>query len=284
VNTGARAIFTTHDIKERRLAVGAAALLGVLLCLAPAEQGYAITADQLFADANRLFRDDLYWAALLRYREANEAGMDSPLLHYNMGVAHYRADQHIRARASLLKAVPSPGLRVISHYNLGLNAYAGGNVDEALDWFRLARDQQENPKIRKLAIIAISRLRTVERESDVLLARVEKRKTERKFTNFDLSAFVGFGSDDNIFRAPGQAYIDFADAALPLVTPEAISGTFLPIDFSAKYSINSLKFESFYAAYRLAGRYYTDGELENANEYSHEISFGNSYQRKEEGR
>ena len=284
MNTGARAIFTTHDIKERRLAVGAAALLGVLLCLAPAEQGYAITADQLFADANRLFRDDLYWAALLRYREANEAGMDSPLLHYNMGVAHYRADQHIRARASLLKAVPSPGLRVISHYNLGLNAYAGGNVDEALDWFRLARDQQENPKIRKLAIIAISRLRTVERESDVLLAQVEKRKTERKFTNFDLSAFVGFGSDDNIFRAPGQAYIDFADAALPLVTPEAISGTFLPIDFSAKYSINSLKFESFYAAYRLAGRYYTDGELENANEYSHEISFGNSYQRKEEGR
>ena len=271
-------------MKERRLAVGAAALLGVLLCLAPAEQSYAITADQLFADANRLFRDDLYWAALLRYREANEAGMDSPLLHYNMGVAHYRADQHIRARASLLKAVPSPGLRVISHYNLGLNAYAGGNVDEALDWFRLARDQQENPKIRKLAIIAISRLRTVERESDVLLARVEKRKTERKFTNFDLSAFVGFGSDDNIFRAPGQAYIDFADAALPLVTPEAISGTFLPIDFSAKYSINSLKFESFYAAYRLAGRYYTDGELENANEYSHEISFGNSYQRKEEGR
>jgi tetratricopeptide (TPR) repeat protein len=252
------------------------------LCLAPVQDSNAITGQELFSDANRLFRDDLYWAALLRYRQALESGVDTPLLHYNMGVAHYKANQHIRARTSLLKAVDAPGLRIITHYNLGLNAYAGGNVEEALDWFRLARDQEQNPKIRKLAIIAISRLQQEKREDDVLLARVEKRQVERKLTDFGLTAFVGFGSDDNVFRAPGQNYVDFADANLALVTPETISGTFMPIDIRAKYSINSLEFESFYAAYRLAGRYYQDEELDNANEYSHEISFGSSYRRKDE--
>jgi tetratricopeptide (TPR) repeat protein len=254
------------------------------LCLAPVGESNAITSDKLFEDGNRLFRDDLYWAALLRYREAVEGGMNTPLLHYNMGVAHYKAGQHIRARPSLLKAVSTPGLRVITQYNLGLNAYAGGNVEEALDWFRQARDQEQEPKIRKLAIIAISRLQQTKREDDVLLARVEKRTTEKDFTNFSLQAFVGFGTDDNIFRAPGQIYVDFADPALPLVTPEAISGAFVPFDFRAKYSINSLEFESFYGAYRIAGRQYQDEELENANEYSHEISFGSSYRRKDEDR
>jgi tetratricopeptide (TPR) repeat protein len=269
-------------ISQRKLGISAATLAAFLF-LAPL-QGYALAASEIFADGNRLFRDDLYWAALLRYRQAYEAGMDTPLLHYNMGVAHYKAGQHIRARTALLKAVQDPGLRIISQYNLGLNAYAAGDVDEALNWFRQARDQEQSKEIRKLAIIAISRLQSEKREEDVLLARVEKRKVEPKFTNFDLNAFVGFGTDDNVFRAPGQDYIDFADPALPLVTPEAVSGAFVPIDVQLKYSINSLRFESFYGAYRVTGRLYQDTELENANEYSHELSFGSSYRRREDNR
>jgi len=33
-----------------------------------------MSAQDLFDDGNRLFRDDLYWAALLRYEQASEAG------------------------------------------------------------------------------------------------------------------------------------------------------------------------------------------------------------------
>ena len=61
-----------------------------MLGLALPQGASAATAGELFADGNRLFRDDLYWAALLRYRQAGEAGMDTPLLHYNTGVAHYK--------------------------------------------------------------------------------------------------------------------------------------------------------------------------------------------------
>ena len=118
-------------------------LLAVAATLLPARSAEAMTAEQYFADGNRLYREDLYWAALLRYSQASEAGMNTALLHYNTGIAHYRAGQHIRARASLLKAVDDPSLRVVAQYNLGLNAFSLGEYDEALGWFRLVRDQQD---------------------------------------------------------------------------------------------------------------------------------------------
>ena len=118
---------------------GRLGLAGILLLIAmnmAAPAAYAVSAEESFADGNRLFRDDLYWAALLRYSQAGEAGMNTPLLHFNTGVAHYKAGQYKRADESLQRASKSSQLRVISHYNLGLNAYAAGNNDEALRWFR----------------------------------------------------------------------------------------------------------------------------------------------------
>jgi hypothetical protein len=66
-------------------------LLTLLTPVVQAQNTAALTAEQYFSDANRLFRDELYWAALLRYRQAMDGGLNTPLLHYNMGVAHYRA-------------------------------------------------------------------------------------------------------------------------------------------------------------------------------------------------
>ncbi len=272
------------EMKAPRLTGGALALFAAFLCLAPAQQSLAQSAYASFEDGNRLFRDDLYWAALLRYRQAEDAGMDTPLLHYNTGVANYRAGQHIRARKSLLKAARDPGLRVISQYNLGLNAYAGGNVDEAVDWFRQARDQEENPEIRRLAKTAIARLQVVQKEADVIQQRVEKRQEERAFTNLDLHAHVGFGNDDNVYRGPSQPYIDFSDPATPLVTPEITSGAYMPVEFRVKYDVNSFPFEGFFGQYRLKGRYYQDKEIDNADEFSHELRFGSEYQRERETR
>ena len=107
-------------------------LPALIACLLTAGPAFAMTPEEAFQDGNRLFRDDLYWAALLRYGQAQEAGLDTPALHYNMGVARYKADQHIRARDSLLKAADSPQFRIAAQYNLGLNAYALGEYDEAL--------------------------------------------------------------------------------------------------------------------------------------------------------
>ncbi len=268
-----------------RHTLGVAALAMALLCLAPATPAFAMTAYETFQDGNRLFRDDLYWAALLRYRQAAEAGMRSPLLDYNTGMAHYRAGQHVRARVALVKASQSPGLRVLSHYNLGLNAYALGDLDDSLAWFRRAREQQENAKIRRLATIAISRIQAERRAEDPIVIHEEKRREEREIGVFNLTATVGFGSDDNIYRSPAGPYVDFSNPNQPVaVIPEVVSGSYVPVDFHVKYDVNAYRWESFFGSYRLSGRYYTDKELENANEYSHELRIGSEFDRREETR
>ena len=231
-------------------------VIAVLAALAPLQSASAMTAEQYFEDGNRLFRDDLYWAALLRYRQAADEGLDSALLHYNTGVAHYRAGQHNRARDSLQKSLTDPGLRVATHYNLGLTAYAAGSLDEALRWFRLVRDQNQNTELQRFAVVAISRIRDAQAVPDEFDIRVVEQKKKREFATLNFRVRVSFASDDNVFRAPDQNYVDFSDAALPLVTPETKSGAFMPVSMRAKYMINSLPFEGFYGAYRLAGSYY----------------------------
>jgi hypothetical protein len=278
------AIFPNHQKEGRGRSLIVATVLAAFLCLTPAQQSFALTSDEMFADGNRLSRDDLYWAALLRYQQAYEAGMNSAVLHYNIGVTNYRAEQHTRARAALLLALQSPSLRVATQFNLGLNAYAAGDTDAALEWFYQARDQEQNREIRKLAREAISRLEGARIEAVEEEVPAEKLAAERKYTEFDISTFVGYGSNDNIYRAPSEPYINFADPAFPVITPEVVSGAFVPVDLRLKYSINSYEHESFYAAYRLQGKLYTEKEIENADEYSHELSFGSSYFRQEDNR
>ena len=258
--------------------------LAAIVFFVAAQNANAMTASQYFSDGNRLFRDDLYWAALLRYGQAADQGLNTPVLHYNSGIAHYRAGQHIRAHDALLRALEDPLLRVAAHYNLGLNAYELGEIEEALRWFRLARDQDSSDKLQTFAVVAISRIRDEQARSDGFKLRIAERERQRDFTDFQFRARVSFGSDDNVFRSPDQSYIDLSDPLLPVVTPEVKSGAFMPVSLSAKYLINSLKFEGFYVAYRLAGRYYQDKDLDNATEYQHEASFGNEYRRKEGNR
>ena len=279
--TKARIILAKKHFSAPLIARSTSLLAVAFLCLFSAPSVLAATASDAFEDGNRLFRDDLYWAALLRYKQASEAGMNTPLLHYNMGVTHYRAKQHIRARESLTKALASPGLRVVSQYNLGLNAYAAGDVDEALRWFRLARDQDENAQISRLARTAISRLQTQKQTTDTFLVRAEEERRKRDIADFYFRAVVGFGMDDNVFRTPAEPYIDFSNPTLPVIVPVVRSGAYIPASMTAKYSINSFEYESFYGAYRFAGRFYQDKELENGDEFTQEFSFGSEYARRQ---
>jgi len=263
---------------DRGIAVFSA-LLVAFLCLLQPNDALAANANAMFADGNRLFRDDLYWAALLRYHQAEQAGMDTPLLHYNSGVAHYRAQQHIRARESLLKAAREPRLRAISHYNLGLNSYATNDIDDALHWLRKARDQRSNEKISELARIAIARLLRESRATDPVTILVESQRAERKLFDLDLSGRVSFGNDSNVYRSPSESYVDLANPNTPTINPVVQSGSFIPYDFLAKYSVNSLENESFFGSYRLSGRFYQDQLLANGDRYRHELSIGSEYHR-----
>ncbi|MDJ0759918.1 MAG: hypothetical protein QNJ19_11000 [Woeseiaceae bacterium] len=260
----------------------------VLLALGVSQPAVASLATELFEDGNRLFREDLYWAALLRYEEARAAGLDTPALHYNTGVAHYKARQYERARKAFRQSARSPRFEALSHYNLGLTAYRAGASKEAIRWLRLSRDQESNRKVSSLSKKAIKLIRDAEKAQEVedpaVVRSIERRfEKERPLADLDVRASIGFGNNDNVYRSPSDAYVDFAQAGNPLVTPEVVSGAFMPVDLNLRYNINSFKFEGFYGAYRLKGQYYQDKELDNANEFVHEFSFGNSYKREKNG-
>lgn len=255
-----------------------------LLYLALPQIALAVTATELFADGNRLFRDDLYWAALLRYQQAADAGMDTSLLHYNSGVAHYRAKQYARARQELLQANSYLPLQVVSNYNLGMIAYRTGDLDEALRRFRSARNQQQRRDISRLATKAIREIQGRRALEEVAVVKNVALQEEKKIANLDFRIRVGAGFDDNVYRTPAQSYVDLADPARPTVDPLVQSGSFVPINLAAVYKVNSFEHEGFFGSYRFSGRFYTEQELNQADEYLQELAFGSEYRRRSENR
>jgi len=250
-----------------------------------AECALAATAGELFADGNRLFRDDLYWAALLRYREAAEAGMETPLLHYNTGIAHYKAQQYVRARESLQKASTYGPLAPLSHYNLGLTAYRQGDYDAALHWLRQAARQKQRPDIAKLARRAIRLLEKNRKAEGPVMVQSVVRKRERKLTTLDFKVRSGTGFDDNVYRTPANPYTDVSNPNNPvLVTPNVQSGFYVPFSLNARYRVNTFEHEAFFGSYRFGGRFYQDQDLQNGDEYLHEVAFGSEYRKRSEDR
>jgi len=245
----------------------------------------AFSAEELFEDGNRLFRNELYWAALLRYRQAADAGLATPLLHYNTGVAHYHARQYDRARDALMLALESPMLLTAAQYNLGLTELGAGNYAEALRWMRVVEESQEGEILGEYAREAISRIsrRQAQREPLVTVAATPMDapggfgRQEKKYTHFQLLAQVGFGTDDNVYRTPDGNYIDFSDPALPIVAPEPVSGAYIPVDILAKYRVDPYTNEGFFGAYRLQGVAYQEQEFNDADEYAHEIAVGSEF-------
>lgn len=254
--------------------------------------GQGLSASEAFADGNRLHREQLYWAALLRYEEAADAGMETTLLHYNVGVTHYRARQYDRAMAAFDKASASPQLALLARYNHGLAAYAAGDRQTALSKLRLIRDQDENPTLSRLASKAIDDIRSsvvlVETEEPVVEIEETVRELDReprKFAEYSVYASAGFGSDDNVYRTPGESYTDLRDPDQPVVVdPVVQSGSFVPVRLGAIYMINSFEHESFFARYRGFGRFYSGEELVNGDEYIQELAVGTEYRKTREKR
>jgi len=258
--------------------------LTAILCLALPQVALAVTATELFADGNRLYRDNLYWAALLRYNQAADAGMDTPLLHYNIGVAHYRAQQYDRARQELLQANSYLPLQVLSDYNLGLIAYRTGDIDEALRRFRSARDQRERRDISRLASKALRLIQEQRVLDDVAETQTVALQEKKEIANLDVRIRVGAGFDDNVYRTPAESYVDLGDPATPTIDPVVQSGMFVPINLAAVYRVNSFENEGFFGSYRFAGRFYSEQELNQADEYLQELAFGSEYRRRGENR
>jgi tetratricopeptide (TPR) repeat protein len=233
-------------------------------------------AQALLAEGNSLMRAGVHRTALLRYREAAAAGLDSPLLHYNLGVAYYRLERYREAAAEFERAAADDRLAALAHYNLGLAQRALGDDVAAEGAFRAAADLSTNRDLRRLA----ERAADLVSISEPVAARERTASAARRPTDdsrvgeFELRATARLGQDDNIYHAPAEPYVDLADPALPTVTPVVQSASFTPVDLLAAYSLhNEAGDTDFRFAYVLDADFYPS-EFANANRISQRFSMG----------
>jgi tetratricopeptide (TPR) repeat protein len=245
----------------------------LLFAAAAAAEG---DATALFRDANGLMRSGIYHAALLRYRQAAAAGLDTPLLHYNLGVTYYRLGQYPQAVSEFQRAAEDPDLAALATYNGGLAHRAAGDAGAALEAFKTVAGQARQRDLRRLAQRAAASVgapgaaRTDTSESRAPFAG----PTSEPVGELRLWATARVGQDDNVYRSPADPYVDLSDPARPTVTPKPQASTFMPVDVQATYVLhNEAGDTDFLFGYRLDGDFYPV-EFSNATRVSQQLSIG----------
>lgn len=231
---------------------------------------YGQDGAELMREANELAREGLYGAALGRYEAAATAGLDTPLLHYNLGVTHYRLRQYADAVPEFEQALENPALAAVAEYNIGLCYRALGEESAARGAFErvLASGARSELKSLARAALASSPGRTPREASAPAPAR------QPRVGDLTLIVLARYGQDDNVYRTPAAPYVDLAQPGQPLVTPVIQSAPYLPLDALVRYALhNEAGDTDFLFSYRLDGNFY-QGDFSNANEVRQRAEVG----------
>ncbi len=233
------------------------------------------TAAELAAEGNQLVRSGIYRTALLRYREAVAAGLDSPLLHYNLGVVHYELGNFAESADEFARAAGEPALGALASYNRGLALRAAGDSAAASAAFRAAAEGADDRNLRRLAESAAD-----ERAASSPATASGGRRFEAmvepaaRIGALELTASARLARDDNVYRAPAESYVDLSATGQPLVTPLVHSARFVPAELHAAYVLENESGDTeFLFRYDMKGAFY-DAELSNATEVEQRLSMG----------
>jgi hypothetical protein len=125
------------------LAMTAGALTPVLAAPSSAEASMQEGIDD--------FRAGAFALALEKFLQARAAGLDTPVLHYNLGVTYYKLQQDDKAAAQFEALLADPKFSDFARYNLGLIAQRSGRKADAQRYFRAVETESRNAQLRLLA-------------------------------------------------------------------------------------------------------------------------------------
>lgn len=123
------------------------------LCLAIALVSYHTLAQE-GSNVQRgieAFERGEYAAALENFSAAEQAGIGTESVQYNIAVSLYRLGRLDESEERFLALSGLANWRVLVNYNLGLVNEAQGDNEEARRYFELSVEQQEHDKVRELA-------------------------------------------------------------------------------------------------------------------------------------
>lgn len=112
------------------------------------------------------FRNDELRKALGAFQRARDAGMDTPKLHFNMALTHYKLRNYDRAETALESLADTSGFDAMARYHLGLIAERRGRDAEAARRYQQARDRADTDALRRLTEAGLGRTRSI-RETSV---------------------------------------------------------------------------------------------------------------------
>jgi tetratricopeptide (TPR) repeat protein len=179
-------------------------LITLALAACFAGEAAAQTAAELMAEGNQLVRSGIYRTALLRYREAAAAGLDSGLLHYNLGVVHYELHDYTEAADEFARAGSDPALAALATYNRGVALEAAGNTAAASDAFRTAADVADDRHMRRAAEDAAQGAVAASPPRASPARRFERSAEPARIGRLELSAAARVGQDDNVYPTPAD--------------------------------------------------------------------------------
>jgi tetratricopeptide (TPR) repeat protein len=169
-----------------------------LICFLCSFPAFAQTPDQTrdaaeaFASGRSAFERQDYAGALAAFEAALAARLEGPAIHYNVGVAAYRAKRFDRARIAFEAAARTPSMAALAHYNLGLVAKAQSDDEAAQRYFTLAFEETRDERLRELARTQLG--------------------TGAPLPRFEWAVFAssGLGYDDNVTLSAGGTQLGIA--------------------------------------------------------------------------
>ena len=165
-----------------------------LLAVFFATELYAATGDTEFKQGMKAFRKGDYNSALNAFSKAEQAGMRSPALDYNLGVVYFKTGNLNKAKDYFNRLQQHRKLAQLANYNLGLIAAKQDNKNQALEHYRIALKGSDKD-VRQLARYQITRL-----------------KQRAKVNAFYGIASLTTGYDDNVTLIPNDSPTQMSDS------------------------------------------------------------------------
>jgi len=144
-----------------------------------------------FKQAGQYFSSGDYAKAINMYHQAENQGMRSAALFYNLAGAYYKVANYQQAEVYYKKVSNYKKMQALAAYNLGLVALKQGDHKKAENYFKKVMLVANDNKLKKLAANQLN-------------------KREKQLWSAYLSA--GFGSDDNVNFTPTGGALNVSDS------------------------------------------------------------------------
>lgn len=178
-----------------------------------------------YQTAMQAFKEGNYTKAERYFSRAEEAGMKSDKLKYNLGATYYKLGDYRQSRQYFQQLVGNPEWGALAQYNLGLLAEAEGDDRAAEQRYADAYDAASSPNVRRLAVNKLRQYRPVQGMS-----------TEDKKWRGLLSASVGY--NDNANLAPDTIQNNIGEEGDAFTELLGVGSYYLKGDYSDGYRLD----------------------------------------------